>query len=89
MRGGIKRVGGRDRRIATERVRRLAELLGRDDVRGAVEFVDRGRYNFLNRPGCARIDPLHRRDLSICLACGNFDRLSFFCRVERVGRVHV
>ena len=79
----IKKVGWRDRRMAVERVRKLAELLKQDDVGGAVEFVDRGQYNFLNRAGCARIDPLHRRDLSVCLQCGNFDRLSFVCRVAR------
>ena len=77
----IKKVSLRDRRMAVERVRKLAELLKQDDVGGAIKFVDRGQYNFLNRTGCAKIDPEHRRNLSVCLQCGNFDRLSFVCRV--------
>ena len=79
----IKKVGGRDRRMAVKRVRKLAELLKQDDVGGAIKFVDRRQHNFLDKTGCARIDPRHRRDFSVCLQCGKFDRLSFVCRVAR------
>ncbi len=78
----IKKVSLRDRRIAAERVRRMAELLRQDDVGGAVEFVDGKQHDFLNRRGCAKIDPTHRKDLNVCLQCGNFDRLSFVCKVS-------
>jgi len=77
----IKKFSWRERRIAIERVRKLAELLKQDDVGGAIKFVDRRQHNFLDKTGCARIDPRHRRDFSVCLQCGKFDRLSFVCRV--------
>jgi len=77
----IKKVSLRDRRIAAERARRLMELLKQDEVGGAVEFVNGRQYDFLNRAGCAKIDPEQRSNLSVCLQCGNFDRLSFVCRV--------
>jgi len=79
----IKKVSLRDRRIAAERARKLAEMLKQDDVGGAVEFVDGRQYNFLNKSGCARIDYLHRRDLSICLQCEHFDKLSVVCKLAR------
>ncbi len=83
MRRGIKRVSGRERRIAVERIKKVAELLRQGDGEEVVEFVERGRYNFLNRAGCARIDPMHRSDLGVCLQCGNFDELNLVCKVER------
>ncbi|MFB0499731.1 MAG: hypothetical protein ACETWO_00405 [Candidatus Hadarchaeaceae archaeon] len=78
----IKKVGERERRMAVKRVRRLAELLKQDDAREAVEFGDGRKHDFLDKAGCAKIDPLHRRNLSVCLQCGEFDRLSFVCRVS-------
>jgi len=83
MSGIIKKVSLRDKRIVAERFRKMAELLKHDDVGGAVEFVDREQYNFFNRAGCARIDSLDRRNLSVCLHCEHFDRLSVFCKLAR------
>lgn len=72
------------RKVALQRVRRVAGTLEQEDMKGAVEFVGKPfpkLYNFLGKEGCARIDPLHRRNLGICLQCGNFDRFNFVCRV--------
>lgn len=80
MRASVK-LGARDRRVAVRRFKKLSDILVRDDVSGAVALVERGRYDFLGKPGCARIDPLHRRDFSICWRCANFDRMDLFCRI--------
>ncbi len=82
MSEAIKKVSLRNRRIVAERVRKMAKLLRQDDVEGAVEFVDGKQHNLLNRTGCAKVDSEQRGNINVCLQCGNFDKLSFVCRVS-------
>ena len=70
---------------AVERIRKVAELIKRDDMNGVIEFVGMWQHDFLNKESCERIDLQYRKNIAVYLEYRNFDRSGLAHQTESVS----
>ena len=70
--------------IGVERIRKVAELIKRDDIDGVIEFVGMWQHDFLNRESCEGIDFQYRKNIAVCLEYRNFDRSDRVHKTESI-----
>ncbi len=61
-------------RIGVERLRKVAELIKRDDMDAIIKFVGMWQNDFLNKKSCAGIDFQYRKNIAVYLEHRHFDR---------------